>query len=195
MGLTGGIASGKSTVSKMLQDLGEVVVDADVLAREVVLPGSAGLRSVCEWFGPSVLKADGSLDRTKLRNEVFGSQDRRFLLENILHPLIQWRARQEFSYHKRRRESLVFYDAALIFEKGLVAQFGSVAVVYTKPEVQLKRLMEREKLSEEAAKSLIGAQWPLEKKKEAASVVIDNSGSVSETEKQVRAWVQSLKSP
>lgn len=194
IGLTGGIASGKSTVSKMLQDLGQVVVDADVLAREVVLPGSAGLRSVVDWFGYQVLNEDGTLNRKALREKVFSSNESRGWIEHILHPMIQWRARQEFNFYKKQRKQLVFYDAALIFEKSLVSQFSSVTVVYANSDVQLKRLKARDQVSDEMAKALINAQWPLDKKKESASFVIDNSGSQDETLKQVKAWLNSISS-
>ncbi|MDZ4678000.1 MAG: dephospho-CoA kinase [Oligoflexia bacterium] len=190
IGLTGGIASGKSTVSKMLRDEGQVVIDADKLAREVVEPRSFGLKCISETFGEEVLNgksfaSGGALNRSALREIVFSDERSRQTLERITHPLIQWRARCEFQFHERSGCKLLFYDAALIYEKDLVSHFSEVMVVHTTSDIQLKRLMSRDKIKAEEALKRVATQWPLEKKMELADILIDNNFSVEETRKQV----------
>jgi dephospho-CoA kinase len=199
IGLTGGIASGKSTVTKILRDEGQVVIDADELAREVVAPGTFGLKSVTETFGPGLLTGGASanwqvnsLNRKALREKIFSDENSRLILERITHPLIQWRARGEFEFYRRQKQGVVFYDAALIYEKDLVRLFNGVIVVHTTPEVQLKRLMSRDRILEEDAHKRLAAQWPLEKKIPLADFTIDNNASQDETRKQVKELVKKL---
>lgn len=191
-GLTGGIGSGKSTVSKMLQDLGHIVVDADFLAREVVAPGSFGLRALVQNFGSAIVD-DKGLKRSVLREKIFESEETRLLVERITHPLIQWRAKQEFDFQRSQGRIVIFYDAALIYEKNLVPNYNGVIVVYTTNEVQINRLMSREKISEESAEKILNSQWDLEKKKNMANFVLDNSGTIEETRVQVQALINKLK--
>ncbi|MBK9294605.1 MAG: dephospho-CoA kinase [Oligoflexia bacterium] len=185
IGITGGIATGKSTVSKMLQDLGEVVIDADLLAKEVVQPESFGLNAVVTYFGPEVLKKSGELDRKKMAEIVFKDPTQRTLLENILHPLIQWRSLQEREVLQHSGKVKAFYDAALIYEKNLQSRFDAIIVVVANQDVQKKRLMERNKLTPVQAQKIIESQWPLLKKAEQAKYVIDNNGTINETKKQL----------
>jgi dephospho-CoA kinase len=192
IGLTGGIATGKSLVSQALRSKGVPVLDADEFAREVVAPGTFGLRAIVQIFGKEVLDGE-SLNRQALGNKIFQDERARSVLERITHPLIQWRARREFEAFANQGEPIVFYDAALIFEKNLTSLFDAVAVVSAPPEVQLKRLMHRDKISETEAKRRIDCQWPLEKKVAAAQFVIDNSGSSEATHKQVSELLNQLK--
>jgi dephospho-CoA kinase len=192
IGLTGGIATGKSTVSKSLRDLGVPVIDADVLAREVLGENSFGLRSVIENFGQAVLKKDGSLDRAKLGAIIFSDQSLRERLERITHPLIQWRSTQEQEYYRIHGAPLIFYDAALIFEKKLTPQFDLVVVVKTSLETQNKRLGFRDKLTAAEINQRISSQIPIDEKAKLANYVIDNEGSIELTRHQVSVLVNKL---
>ena len=188
MGLTGGIASGKSTVSAQLGDLGCVVIDADRLAREVVAPGEPAWRAIVEAYGPEVLRDDQSLDRTRLGAIVFADPVRRRALEAITHPAIQ--ARREVRLAElaaRGFDGLVTQDTPLLIEVGGAAQVDRVVVVYVTPAVQLARLMAREGLPEAEARRRIESQMPLADKVRRAHYVIDNSDHPDETAAQVRA--------
>jgi dephospho-CoA kinase len=188
VGLTGGIASGKSTVSAQLGDLGCVVIDADRLAREVVAPGEPAWRAIVEAYGPEVLRDDQSLDRTRLGAIVFADPVRRRALEAITHPAIQ--ARREVRLAElaaRGFDGLVIQDTPLLIEVGGAAQVDRVVVVYVTPAVQLARLMAREGLPEAEARRRIESQMPLADKVRRAHYVIDNSDHPDETAAQVRA--------
>ena len=200
IGLTGGIATGKSTISKMIKDLGLSLIDADILAREVVGPGSFGLRALVQVFGNDNLKNGkefSELDRAKLSQKLFSDPDCRRVVENITHPLIQWRAKQEFEILSRRGEKLVFYDAALIFEKNLNKNFDHVVVVHTGTDekalkIQIDRLMSRDNLSLIIAKERLSAQMPMAGKIKGANFLINNSESLKKTEEQVKDLIQKL---
>jgi dephospho-CoA kinase len=192
IGLTGGIATGKSLVSQTLRAKGAPVLDADLFAREVVEPGTFGLRAIVQVFGPSILDGDG-LNRKALGTRIFEDERARLVLERIIHPLIQWRAQREIEELRKSGEGLVFYDAALIFEKNMKAMFDSVVVVNAPLELQLKRLVNRDKISEVEARKRLAAQWPLEKKVSEADFVIDNSGSTEATQKQVGELLKKLR--
>jgi dephospho-CoA kinase len=183
-GLTGGIASGKSTVSRMLRDLGAHVLDADVIAREVVEPGTLGLQAVAERF-PGVVGPDGRLERARLGARVFGSPKERAALNALLHPLIG----QEFL---RRTQELaeagverVLYDAPLLIENRLHEGMDGVVLVWVPREVQKARLMARDGLDEAAAEARLAAQLPLDEKRQQATWVVDNSGSLEATRARV----------
>jgi len=189
MALTGGIASGKSTVSAMLAELGAAVVDADRVAREVVLPGRPALRRVAEAFGQAVLNDDGTLNRKKLGDIVFADETKRKELEAILHPVI----RQEMEARIDRLEKenprrLVVADIPLLYETGLDARYPEVMVVYVPPAVQLERLMKRDGLTRTQALARLDAQLPIDEKKARADWVIDNSGTLADTRRQVLAF-------
>jgi dephospho-CoA kinase len=183
IGLTGGIACGKSTVSAMLVRRGAILVDADRIAREVVEPGSPTLAKVAERFGQAVLEEDGSLHRKKLGEIVFADPAARKDLEGLLHPSIRalMRERMETS-EKLYPDKLVVVDVPLLYESGLQAMFEEVMVVYVPREIQLDRLMERDGLTPEQAEKRLQAQMPIELKKERADIVIDNRGTLQETE-------------
>jgi dephospho-CoA kinase len=176
VGLTGSIAAGKSFVSGVLTELGCRVLDADETAREVVAPGSPGLREVVAKFGDSVIKSDGTLDRATLGATVFADADKRATLNSILHPYII--ARQD----ERLREwealepgGIAIVDAALMIESGGYKRFDKLIVVHCRPDVQLERLMTRDKLTRDEAERRIAAQMPQEEKKKFADYLIDTS--------------------
>ncbi|WP_438447969.1 dephospho-CoA kinase [Gorillibacterium sp. sgz5001074] len=190
IGLTGGIACGKSTVSSMLVRRGAILIDADRLAREVVEPGAPALAEVVRVFGQAVLMEDGTLNRQELGKLVFGSEEKRKELEGILHPPIRKLMLERMAeYERSAPDKLVVVDVPLLYESELEELFQEVLVVYVPPELQLIRLMERNGLSQEEASKRIQAQMPIEWKKEWADHVIDNSGLPEETEEQVdRFW-------
>ncbi|CAM3882003.1 dephospho-CoA kinase [Cohnella lubricantis] len=190
IGLTGGIAAGKSTVSRMLTDRGAALVDLDQIAREVVSPGQEPLRLIAERFGPAVLSADGTLNRAKLGEIVFSDDAERKALEAITHPAIRARMLQLMeAFQRERPEQLVVVDVPLLFESGLQSYFQQIMVVYVPRFVQLERLMKRSGLAVDEANRRIDAQMDIEEKRRLADIVIDNSGGLEETAEQVeRFW-------
>jgi dephospho-CoA kinase len=191
IGLTGGIASGKSTVSAMLRALGAHVIDADQVARDVVAPGTPALAEIAAHFGPEVLLADGTLDRKKLGARVFADVDARRALERITHPRIAAATQQEIARLRAAGVDPVIYDAALIVENRLYTWMQGLIVVSVPPAVQVARLMIRDDIDEAAAEARIAAQLPLADKVAVATHVIDNSGVPGQTEAQVRAlWAR-----
>lgn len=188
VGLTGGIASGKSTVSHQLVALGCRLVDADVLAREVVAPETPAWRAIVEAFGAGVLQPDGQLDRKRLGAIVFADAARRRTLEAITHPAIA--ARRQAILEAWTAEGftgLVVQDTPLLIEIGAAPSVDRVLVVYAAPEVQIERLMRRDGLDRAEAERRIGTQMPLAAKVRHAHYVVDSSGTHEETAAQVRA--------
>jgi dephospho-CoA kinase len=175
VGLTGGVASGKSTVAAILRELGVVVVDADALAREVVAPGTPGLAAVVEEFGPSVLADDGSLDRAALGSVVFADPERRAALEAIVHPLVRARAAELES--SAPEGALVVHDIPLLVETGQADRFDAVLVVDVPTEVQVERAVRDRGWSQDEARGRISAQASREDRLAAATYVIDNTGT------------------
>ena len=193
VGLTGSIATGKSTVSRMFAHLGARVIDADLLSREVVMPGQAAYARIVEEFGPQVVQEDGSLDRKALGAIVFADPARRKRLEEITHPAIGARQQRMLSVlGEEAFEGVVLWDAALLFESGGVAKMDRVVVVFADPETESRRLMERDGLREADARARIASQMPIAEKAKLADHVIDNSGTREETERQVRAVHRAL---
>jgi len=187
VGLTGSIATGKSTVSRMFAHLGARVIDADLLAREVVMPGQAAHARIVEEFGSQVVQEDGSLDRKALGAVVFADAAKRRRLEEITHPAIGLRQQRILSVlDEEAFEGVVIWDAALLFEGGGAAKMDRVVVVYADPETERRRLMERDGLSDADARARIASQMPVAEKAKLADHVIDNSGTREETERQVR---------
>jgi len=187
IGLTGGIACGKSTVAKMLTDLGSIIVDADKIAREVVEPGQAGLLQIVDRFGEGVLFEDGTLNRKALGAIVFSDSSARQDLNQILHPLIRQVMKERKEQALALNPPLVVLDIPLLFESKLQPMVEQVVVVYTPRKLQLQRLMERDQISMQEAEQRIASQMDIEKKKELADFVIDNSGSLEDTKRQVEA--------
>jgi dephospho-CoA kinase len=183
VGLTGGVASGKSTVSGLLRDLGAVVVDADALAREVLEPGTPGLAAVVAAFGPEVLDADGALDRARLGAVVFADPARRAALEDIVHPLV--RARAHDLEEAAPPGSVVVHDIPLLVETGQAGAFDAVVVVDVPVEVQVERAVRDRGWSEDEARARIGAQASREERLAAATYVVDNAGTIEDLRQHV----------
>lgn len=185
-GLTGGIASGKSTVGRMFRELGCPLIDADLVAREVVEPGSAGLAEVVAAFGEEVLLPDGSLDRAALGRRVFGDPAERRKLNAILHPKIGARTAERAAALAAAGEQIACYEAALLVENGIADMFRPLVVVVVPEAVQIARVIARDALSEAEARERVAAQLPLSKKVAVADHVIDNSGDPESTRARVR---------
>ncbi len=183
-GLTGGLASGKSTVAARFRALGVPVIDADQIAREVVEPGSEGLAAIVEAFGQGVLAPDGSLDRARLGDLVFAAADKRRALNAILHPRIAARSAQHIAALDAAGEKLACYEAALLVENNLADAFRPLVVVAVPLDVQLARATARDGSTEEQARARIAAQLSISTKTAAADYVIDNAGEQSTTERR-----------
>ncbi|WP_373229419.1 dephospho-CoA kinase [Cohnella sp.] len=190
IGLTGGIATGKSTVAKLLKEHGAILIDLDRIAREVVEPGQSSLLRIAERFGQAVLQEDGSLDRKKLGSIVFADPNERKALEAIIHPEIRTVMKERMIYYESHTpDKLVVVDVPLLYESGMEPYFQEIMVVYVPREIQLQRLMERDKLTAEEAQKRLDAQMAIEDKKSKADIVINNSGSLAQTEQQInRFW-------
>jgi dephospho-CoA kinase len=193
VGLTGSIATGKSTVSRMFAHLGARVLDADLLAREVVMPGQPAYLKIVEEFGHHVVQEDGTLDRKALGAIVFADPARRKRLEEITHPAIGARQQRILSaLDEEAFEGIVIWDAALLFEGGGDAKMDRVVVAYADPETELARLVARDGLTEAEARKRIASQMPVAEKAKRAHHVIDNSGARADTERQVKSVYGSL---
>ena len=190
VGLTGGVASGKSTVSAMLRDLGAVVVDADALAREVVEPGTPGLDAVVDEFGSDVLTADGRLDRWKVGALVFADPSRRAALEAIVHPLV--RARATEIEEAAPAGVLVVHDIPLLVETGQATSFDAVVVVDVPEEVQVERAVRERGWTEAEARARVEAQASRADRLAAATHVVENSGDVEDLRQRVTEVFEQL---
>ena len=190
IGLTGGIASGKSTVARKLEQLGAVTIDADVLARDVVALGTEGLKAVVARFGDSVLAADGSLDRSALARVIFADPQARADLNAIIHPLVRERAAELEA--AAPAGAVVVHVIPLLVETGQQDRFDAVVVVDTTVEEQLRRLPRRDGLTQTEAEQRVAAQASREERLGAATHVIDSSGPVRETMRQVGELWRSL---
>ena len=190
--LTGGIATGKSYCLRHFAELGVPVVDADRLARDAVAPGSAGLAAVVQHFGPEVLRADGTLDRAALGRIVFEDSRERAALEAIIHPEVYRRIREWF-VNLPSAARVAIADIPLVFETGHNHDFDAVIVAACRPEEQVRRVMERDGLSEHEAKARLAAQWPIEEKAKRADYVIWTDRSFAETDAQVAAVLAKLR--
>lgn len=193
IGLTGGIASGKSTVAKMLADEGAEIIDADLLARQAVQPGRPAYAAVVAAFGSQVVAGDGQLDRQRLGTLVFADEGRRKQLEDLIHPFVREQTEKQRTEMARRRPgALIVLDVPLLFESEMDRGLSEIVVVYVPKAVQLERLMGRDGLSETAARARIATQLDLEIKRRRATRVIDNAGSREETRRQVTALYHDL---
>jgi dephospho-CoA kinase len=190
IGLTGGIASGKSTVSAMMRELGLPVIDADEAARAVVEPGEEAYRQIVATFGPDILQMNGEIDRAKLGAIVFNNEQERKKLNAIVHPAVRRKMLAEKEELIRSGAKTVVLDIPLLFESGLTDWVDKVLVVYVDDDVQLRRLMARNSFTEEEAIARIRAQWPLEEKVKRADAVIDNNGTVEQTRRQLLSILQ-----
>ena len=189
IGLTGGIASGKSSVSKLLVSLGAILIDADQIAREVMLPGHPVLAAVAKHFGQVVLLEDGSLNRKKLGELVFNHPDQLQALNQITHPAIRQEMRdRKHKFEEQFPDRLVVADIPLLYESGLEDGYEQIMLVYVPREVQLERLMKRDGLDKDQAILRLKAQMDIEEKKQKADIIIDNSGNFEDTKKQILAF-------
>lgn len=191
IGLTGGIATGKSYVAGKIREAGVPMVDADVLSREVVAPGTPGLAAVRRRFGPDAVRRDGTMDRVRIAQIVFKDKRARLDLEAIIHPAVQ-KAIDEFFATLPKRTPFAVADIPLLFETGRENQFNAVVVVACPRELQLQRLMERNKLSKEDAERRLNAQLPIEQKVKKATHVIRTDGTFEQTDAQVADLIKKL---
>ncbi|WP_246941097.1 dephospho-CoA kinase [Bacillus pinisoli] len=185
IGLTGGIASGKSTVANMIREYGIPIVDADLIAREVVQIGRPAYKEIVETFGESVLLEDGSIDRVTLGSIVFNNEEQRKRLNEIVHPAVRKEMMDQKEQFLQAGANAVVLDIPLLFESKLTYMVEKTIVVFVDSSTQLKRLMERNQFSVEEAEARINSQMPLIKKKELADQVIDNNGTIDKTKKQL----------
>ena len=196
LGLTGGIATGKSTVSNMLREKGAYIIDFDLLARQVVEPGKPAYEDIVAYFGKQVLAPDKTLDRKAMSDIVFADMEKRKKLESFTHPRIY----DEFYRHlevsaQKDPHAPVVADIPLLFELNLQYLFDAVILVYTSPETQIQRVMERDKITEEEAGRIIGAQLSLAEKRRLADTIIENEGDLDQTRAQVDAVLETAAKP
>lgn len=191
--LTGGIGSGKSTVADIWRWSGLPVVDADLLAREVVAPGQPGLTRLRERFGPRILASDGTLNRGALARLVFSDSAARRELDAILHPLIRQAAEEQFAQLQAAGHSLIAYDVPLLFETGQADRYRPVVVVFADEEARRERVGLRDGADAEQIRRRMSAQWPLEQKVADADYVIDNNHSLEETERQAKEVLERVR--
>ncbi|MFJ9383405.1 dephospho-CoA kinase [Peribacillus sp. NPDC101481] len=187
IGITGGIASGKSSVSLYLQELGFTIVDADLASRAVVEPGEEAYHQIVKAFGEEILLTDRNIDRVKLGSIIFHDQEKRLLLNSIVHPAVRSWMLLKTEAALSSGEETVFMDIPLLFESKLTFMVDKTLLVYVDEEVQLQRLMNRNGLSETDALARINSQMPLADKKALADAVIDNNGDINETKRQVKS--------
>ena len=191
IGLTGGIATGKSSVASFFSERGIPVIDADQLARDVVLPGSPALERISSLFGPDVLTTDGTLDRKRMGALIFADPVKRRQLEDILHPEIRRMAEERISQAAAAGHQRLIYMAPLLIEAGATDRVDDIWVVTVRPEVQLERLMKRDGINREQAQLVIDSQMPLSEKERYGSVVVDNSGTETQTQTILEAvWAK-----
>ena len=183
--LTGGIATGKTYVRQQFEKLGVPTSDADTLARQVVAPGTERLAAVVQAFGPGMLDPSGALDRKKLAGVVFSNEDARRRLEAIVHPAVQRATDEWFASLEGGRHPFAIADIPLLYEVERDRDFDTVIVVASDPAVQLRRVMERDNLTEAEARQRVGAQLPIGEKVRRADFVIRTDGSFEETDRQV----------
>jgi len=186
LGVTGGIASGKTTVSAILEELGAPLIDFDVLARQVVEPGNPALKSIVDYFGKEVLQADGTLDRKKLGGIVFNDPEKRKKLESFTHTAIfEAYLNQASAIAADNPGAVIQVAVPLLFELNLQSLFDRVLVVYISPGRQVERLAERDGISRDDAANILKSQLPIDEKVGPADYVIDNGGTLEKTRRQV----------
>jgi dephospho-CoA kinase len=192
IGLTGGIASGKSTVATILKQLGAAVINADELSREVVQPGKGAWKEIVETFGANVLQSDKTLDRKKLRAVVFDNPDARKKLEAIIHPKVRALAEEKIRELAAAGRSIIVYEVPLLFEGQLHHWLRPVILVACDINTQRQRLRDRDQLTNTEAQQHIDAQMSLEEKRKLADYVIENNGNIEELEQQVKSVLENI---
>ncbi|GEN51834.1 dephospho-CoA kinase [Halobacillus faecis] len=190
IGLTGSIASGKSTVAEMFRDMDIPVIDADQISRDVVKPGKPAYEEIVETFGEQVLEEDGDLDRKKLGKIVFSDETKRKQLNGIVHPKVREEMIRRREQYKQQQYQAVVLDIPLLFESNLTDYVEKILVVYVDEETQMERLMERDQSGRKDAEERIQAQIPVKKKAEMADAVIDNTGTINESLHQLKDILQ-----
>ena len=187
-GLTGGIASGKSTVSGFLAEAGARIIDADTIAREVVEPGTPAHDELIAFFGPGILLADGKIDRQRLGDIIFNDSAKKAHLNGIIHPRVYRRIEEMIAeIASQTPDAVVILDIPLLLEAGMKRNLAEVIVVYVPEHLQLQRLMTRDRIDANAALARIHSQMPIEEKRHQATIVIDNSGTLADTRSQAQA--------
>jgi dephospho-CoA kinase len=192
VGLTGGIASGKSTVAKILERLGAAVINADDLSREVVEPGKVAWQEIIDAFGTRVLQPDRTLDRQKLRTVIFSDRDGRKKLEAIIHPRVRALAEERIREQTAAGYSIIVYEVPLLFEGKLHEWLRPVILVACDVDTQRRRLQERDHLTQTEAQKHIDAQMSLAEKRRLADYVIENDGNLEELEQQVQVVLKKI---
>ena len=187
VGLTGNIASGKSTVAQLFSERGATIVDADILARRAVEVGTPAYQSIVRRWGTSILAPDGRLDRAALRERVFGFPEELEVLNEMVHPEVGRMRDRLVADARQRGDRIVVCDIPLLFEKNLVGDFDRIVLVDAPRDVRLDRLVKDRGLRETEAMEMIAAQMPAELKRARADFIVDNSGSLTELEEQVAA--------
>lgn len=195
IGLTGSIGTGKSTVSQMLKEHNIPVIDADVIAREVVKPGEPAYNQIVDAFGEEILLPGGEIDRKKLGEIVFGEEKKRKQLNGIVHPAVRERMLADRDRLADQKENVIVLDIPLLYESGLTHFVEKVIVVYVTEETQLKRLRERDGTSKEEALRRINSQLSIEEKSRMADKIIDNNGTLQETKQQVEQLLSCWDTP
>lgn len=193
VGLTGGISSGKSTVSSYLKQLKIPVIDADEVARKVVEPNSQGAIEIRRTFGRDVFEEDGSLNRQKLGELVFSNAENRQKLDELLQPLIKIMILEEIEAYRQKGENMIVLDLPLLFEKQYEELCEEIIVVYIPRELQLERLMRRNQYTKQEALSRIDSQLSIEEKRKRATVLFDNQGTIQQLYHQVEQWLVETK--
>lgn len=193
IGLTGGIASGKSTISRLIREKGIPVICADELARKVVEPGYPAYKKMIAEFGEKILNPDKTLNRPKLALLVFSSPEKLKKLNSLIHPAITQEMKEEIERLKKKKEKMVVLDIPLLFEEGLDELCDKAIVVYAPEETQRERLKKRENLSDQEITSRLKSQMLIEEKKKLGDFVIDNSGTPEETKAQLEGVLEKIK--
>lgn len=192
IGLTGGIATGKSSVSNILKRLDQVVVDSDLIARQVVEPGQSAYHQIIDYFGAETVLPNGELNRAELGKRVFSNSEERRVLEEIIHPAVFTEIDRQVLEAQNEGHRMVFLDVPLLIETGMHNRVDQVVVVYTSPETQIRRLMERDHIDHSDAIKRISAQMPIDEKRNYADMIIDNNGSMEHLEAQVEQMLKRL---
>ncbi|MCF1601304.1 dephospho-CoA kinase [Tetragenococcus halophilus] len=189
LGITGSIATGKSTVVNIFKQYGFPVVDADIIAREVVEPNTAGLKKIVETFGSSVLCSDGSLNRKQLGQMIFNDAKKRQALNALLAPFLQEAIIEQIK-RASAAASLVIADIPLLYEAGYDKYMDQVAVVYIPEDLQVQRLMKRDRITKKEAQKKVASQLSIEEKKKRADIIFDNQESLSSIRQQIFSWLK-----
>lgn len=193
IGLTGGIASGKSTVSRMLLEAGIPVIDADLVAREVVEPGTKGLEQLVETFGKEILQEDGTLNRAQLGQIIFTNPEQREVVNQILQPIIRETFEKRIANYSEAGEAIIVLDLPLLYEMHYETLCDEVIVVWVHQRLQIHRLEKRNGFTKEEAMQRIQSQMPLKEKKDRADIVFDNTKTLENLIQQVQKWLEKVK--